>query len=115
MIARWSQASPALQGLQDAARHLGIRHAALLDQIRQLETTTRLRLLRIGQGGTITLTADGEQFARDVIPVLTVLALAGTRPSALPKARGRVRQRPPGQTRVKPFVVSSAPLCATAN
>lgn len=73
-------ALPGHPGLQDAARHLGIRHAGLLDQIRQLETTTGITLLRPGQGGTITLTADGEQFARDVIPVLTVLALAGDAP-----------------------------------
>jgi IS30 family transposase len=33
-------ALPGHPGLQDAARHLGIRHAALLDQIRQIETTT---------------------------------------------------------------------------
>jgi DNA-binding transcriptional LysR family regulator len=38
--------------------------------------TTGTTLLHAGPDGTITLTADGEQFARDVIPVLNMLARA---------------------------------------
>jgi hypothetical protein len=70
-------AVPGQPGLQHAARHLGIRHAALLDQIRQLETATGTTLLLTGPDGLITLTADGERFARDVISVLNMLTRAG--------------------------------------
>ena len=63
-------ALPGQPSLQHAARQLGIRHAILASQIRQLETATGTTLLRIGPDGTITLTADGEQFARNVRPVL---------------------------------------------
>lgn len=43
-------------------------------QIRQLQDATGTALLRTGPGGIITLTADGEKFARDVQPVLEALA-----------------------------------------
>ncbi len=65
---------PGQPSLRDAARHLGINHATLASQIRQLEDVTGLTLLRADPDGTITLTADGEQFARDVRPVLDSLA-----------------------------------------
>ena len=67
-------ALPGQPGLHRAARELGIRHAILASQIRQLEAVTGTTLLRTSPDGTITLTADGEQFARDVRPVLESLA-----------------------------------------
>jgi molybdenum-dependent DNA-binding transcriptional regulator ModE len=67
-------ALPGQPGLRHAARQLGIRHAILASQIRQLEDATGTTLLRTEPDGTITLTADGEQFARDVAPVLGMLA-----------------------------------------
>jgi hypothetical protein len=66
-------ALPRQPGLHRAARELGVRHAILASQIRQLETVTSTTLLRADPDGTISLTADGEQFARDVRPVLEAL------------------------------------------
>jgi DNA-binding transcriptional LysR family regulator len=60
--------------LHHVARELGIRHAILASQVCQLEAVTGTTLLRTGPGGTITLTADGEQFARDASSVLESLA-----------------------------------------
>jgi len=67
-------ALPGQPGIHHAARQLTIRHAILASQIRQLEAVTGTTLVRTGPDGTITLTADGEQFARDVRPVLESLA-----------------------------------------
>ncbi|HUY44204.1 MAG TPA: TniQ family protein [Streptosporangiaceae bacterium] len=66
-------AIPGQPGLQQAARHLGIRHASLASQIRQLETITGITFLRTSPDGTITLTAKGRRFAREVTPVLNLL------------------------------------------
>jgi hypothetical protein len=68
---------PGQPGLQHAARQLGIRTAILTSQVRQLEAAAGTTLLRTGPDGTITLTTDGEQFARDVAPVLDMLAADG--------------------------------------
>ena len=65
---------PAQPSLRHAARHLGIKHATLARQVRQLEDVTGIMLLRADPDGMITLTADGEQFARDIRPVLESLA-----------------------------------------
>jgi hypothetical protein len=70
-------ALPCQPGLRHAARQLGIRHAILASQVRQLEDAAGTILLRSGPDGTITLTIGGEQFARDVAPVLDMLAAAG--------------------------------------
>ncbi len=59
--------------LPGSSRQLGIRHAILASQIRQLETVTGTALLRTGPNEMIVLTPDGEQFARDVRPVLEAL------------------------------------------
>lgn len=67
-------AIPGHPSLQHAARHLGIRHALLASQIRQLESVTGITLLRTSPGGTITLTAGGKRFARDARPVLDAIA-----------------------------------------
>jgi len=64
---------PGQPSLRHAARHLGIDHATLARQIRQLEDVTGITLLRTAPDLTITLTADGEQFARDVHPILESL------------------------------------------
>ena len=76
-------ALPGQPSLRHAARHLGIQHATLASQIRQLEDVTGITLLRTGPDGTITLTADGEQFAHNVIPVLNMLARADGRHSRM--------------------------------
>jgi TniQ len=70
-------ALPGQPGLHHAARQLGIRHAILDSQVRQLEAAAGTTLLRTGPDGTITLTTGGEQFARDVAPVLDMLAATG--------------------------------------
>jgi hypothetical protein len=67
-------AIPGQPSLHHAARQLGIRHAILASQIRQLEDATGTTLLHTSPDGTITLTADGVQFAREVRPVLDSLA-----------------------------------------
>jgi hypothetical protein len=72
-------AIPGHPSLQDAARHLGIKHATLAGQVRQLEAITGITLLHTRPGATITLTADGEQFARDVAPVLKMLTAGPAR------------------------------------
>ena len=72
-------AIPGHPSLQHAARHLGIKHATLAGQVRQLEATTGITLLHAAPGRTITLTADGKQFARDVAPVLTMLNTGSAR------------------------------------
>jgi DNA-binding transcriptional LysR family regulator len=72
-------ALPGQPGLHHAARQLGIRHAILTSQIHQLETTVGTTLLRTGPDGRLTLTADGEQFARDITPVLDVLSSGSAR------------------------------------
>lgn len=69
---------PGQPSLLHAAREIGVKRATLDSQIRQFENTTGTTLLRVGPDGTISLTADGQQFAHDVRPVLTMLALAGT-------------------------------------
>lgn len=63
-------AIPGQSSLQRAARQLGIRHALLADQVRQLEAVVGTELLRIGPDELLTLTAYGRIFARDVAPAL---------------------------------------------
>jgi hypothetical protein len=70
-------ALPGQPGLLHTAREIGIKRATLDSQIRQLEAASGTTLLRTGPDGTITLTLDGEQFARDVAPVLDMLAATG--------------------------------------
>ncbi len=65
-------ALPGQPGLHHAARQLGIRHAILASQIRQLEAAAGTTLLRTEPDGTITLTADGEQFARNALAALNM-------------------------------------------
>jgi hypothetical protein len=65
-------ALPGQPGLHHAARQLGIRHAILASQVRQLEDAAGTTLLRTEPDGTITLTADGEQFARNALAALTM-------------------------------------------
>jgi DNA-binding transcriptional LysR family regulator len=43
-------------------------------RVRQLEDAAGTTLLSVSTDGTLTLTADGKQFARDVTPVLNMLA-----------------------------------------
>jgi hypothetical protein len=70
--------APVLATDQIAARMTRIRlDLAVLDHgDGQVQATTGTALLRTGPGGQITLTADGEQFARDITPVLDMLAAA---------------------------------------
>ena len=49
-------------------------HAVLAGQDGQLEAVSDTTLPRTGPDGTITLTPDGEQVARDIRPVLESLA-----------------------------------------
>ncbi|MGH3120556.1 MAG: LysR family transcriptional regulator [Streptosporangiaceae bacterium] len=65
---------PGQPGLNAAARQLGIRNANLASQVRQLESVVGTPLLRTLPDGRLTLTAYGERFARDVTPVLKMLA-----------------------------------------
>lgn len=67
-------ALPGLTGLPHATRQLGIRNAILTSQVRQLEATVGTPLLRTRPDGQLALTAYGERFARDVTPVLNMLA-----------------------------------------
>jgi hypothetical protein len=67
-------AIPGQPSLQNAARQLGIRHALLASQVRQLEAVVGTELLRTGPDERLTLTAYGRLFARDVAPVLESLA-----------------------------------------
>jgi hypothetical protein len=69
---------PGQASLHHAARHLGTNHATLASQIRRLEDVIGIPLVTTGPDGRITLTADGEQFARDVRPVLESLAQSRT-------------------------------------
>jgi DNA-binding transcriptional LysR family regulator len=59
---------------QHAARQLGIRHALLAGQVRQLEAVVGTALLRTRPGGQLALSAYGERFAREVRPALESLA-----------------------------------------
>jgi hypothetical protein len=76
-------ALPGQPGLHHAARQLGVRHAILASQIRQLEDATGTTLQRIGPDGTITLTADGEQFARNALAALDMIEPASRQPKPL--------------------------------
>ena len=67
-------ALPGQAGLNQAARQLGIRNALLASQVRQLEAAVGTPLLRTRPDGQLALTAYGERFARDVTPVLNMLA-----------------------------------------
>jgi TniQ len=67
-------ALPGQPGLLHAARRIGIKRATLDSQIRQLEDAAGTALLRTGPDGIITLTAHGEEFARDVQSALEALA-----------------------------------------
>jgi hypothetical protein len=67
-------AIPGQLSLLHAARQLGTRNAILTGQVRQLEAAVGTTLLRTGPDGQLTLTAYGEGFARDVTPVLNMLA-----------------------------------------
>ncbi|WP_131784511.1 helix-turn-helix domain-containing protein [Protofrankia symbiont of Coriaria ruscifolia] len=60
--------------LNQAARALGTKQPSLTAQIRRLEHAVGAELLHHGpEHSTITLTAAGEQFARDVQPALALL------------------------------------------
>jgi DNA-binding transcriptional LysR family regulator len=63
---------PGQPSLRHAARQLGIRHAILASQVRQLEAAAGTTLLRTAPDGTITLTPDGEEFARHALAALTM-------------------------------------------
>jgi hypothetical protein len=65
---------PGQPGLNHAARQLGIRNVVLTSQVRQLEAAVGTPLLRTRPDGQLALTAYGERFARDVTPVLNMLA-----------------------------------------
>jgi hypothetical protein len=67
-------ALPGQPSIQHAARQLGIRTAVLTGQVRQLEAVVGTALLLTGPDGRLALTAYGERFARDVTPVLNMLA-----------------------------------------
>jgi hypothetical protein len=67
-------ALPGQPGIQHAARQLGVRNALLASQVRQLEVVVGTALLRTGPDGRLALTAYGKRFARDVTPVLKMLA-----------------------------------------
>ena len=67
-------ALPGQPGLHHAARQLGIRNAILTGQVRQLEAVVGTALLRTRPDGRLALTAYGERFARDLAPVLNMLA-----------------------------------------
>jgi hypothetical protein len=67
-------AIPGQPSFQHAARQLGIRHALLAGQVRQLEAVVGTELLRTGPDERLTLTAYGRLFARDVAPALESLA-----------------------------------------
>jgi hypothetical protein len=66
-------AIPGQPSLRHAARQLGIRHAILASQVRQLEDAAGTTLLRASTDGTITLTPDGEQFARGALAALNAV------------------------------------------
>ena len=66
-------AIPGQSSLQRAARQLGIRHALLASQVRQLEAVVGTELLRTGPDERLALTAYGRLFARDVAPALESL------------------------------------------
>jgi len=66
-------ALPGQPSLHSAARELGIRHAILASQVRQLEDATGTTLLRADPGTPIALTPEGEQFARDALALLDTL------------------------------------------
>lgn len=66
--------TPGHPSLSHAAKHLGIRTALLNSQITQLEQAIGATLLQpAADQHNIALTAEGEQFARDVRPVLEIL------------------------------------------
>jgi regulatory helix-turn-helix LysR family protein len=67
-------ALPGQPGLPCAARQLGVRNANLTSQLRQLEATVGIPLLRTRPNGRLALTAYGERFVRDATPVLNMLA-----------------------------------------
>jgi hypothetical protein len=69
-------ATPGHSSLNQAARHLGIRHALLTSQITQLEADVGTTLLQQTPGTAMTLTRDGEQLAHDLRPVLDALERA---------------------------------------
>jgi len=67
-------AAPGHTSLNEAARALGTKQPNLIVQIRRLEHAVGAELLHHGpEHSPITLTAAGEQFARDVQPVLALL------------------------------------------
>lgn len=68
-------AVPGHPNLNQAARHLGIRHALLTSQITQLEADIGATLLQHAPG-SITLTRDGMQFAHDIRSALDTLERA---------------------------------------
>ena len=49
-----------------------------MSPIRQLEDVTGIALLHTEPGTPITLTTEGEQFARDVLPALDMLQTSNT-------------------------------------
>lgn len=86
LLALPGQASP-----HSAARQLGIRHAILASQIRQLETVTGTALLRTGPNGMIVLTPDGGQFAAMSVP--------SSKPSRSPARRTPITHHEPARPR----------------
>lgn len=66
--------TPGHPNLNHAARHLGTRKAVLSHQIDQLEHAIGATLLETRpDSGGIRLTPTGENFAQDVVPILTML------------------------------------------
>src|SRR3984957_11780819 len=95
---------------QKAARQLGIRHAFLAGQVRQLKAVVATELLRTGLDERLTLTAYGRLFTRDVAPALESLAPSRsqvTRRTPRPRQRhlglqGRGRRRAGGRVAHEP-------------
>ena len=71
-------AIPGHPDLNHAAKRLGVRKAALAQQVRQLEHAVGATLVDIAPGSCgITLTPAGERFAQEVVPVFVILDRRG--------------------------------------
>jgi DNA-binding MarR family transcriptional regulator len=68
-------AIPGHTDLNQAAKHLGIRKAVLVQQVEQLEHVVDAKLLETTRDSSvIRLTPAGEKFVQEVLPVLAMLA-----------------------------------------